>query len=199
MSTTSTALMTAEELMNLPDDDLRHELIDGELITMPLPKAPHARAATRLGTPLVQFVEDHDLGEVYIGDVGYQLTWNPDTALGPDVSFMSKQRLKEMGEVEGYWQGPPDLAVEVLSPGDRRGKVNKKISLWLGSGTKQVWIVDPKHRTVTIHRSESDTTTFSGSDYLESQDLFPDFRLSLARIFETTPGIFEESTSSQEK
>ena len=188
MSTTSTALMTAEELMNLPDDDLRHELINGELITMPLPKAPHGRAATRLGAPLVQFVEDHDLGEVYIGDVGYQLTWNPDTALGPDVSFMSKQRLKEMGEVEGYWQGPPDLAVEVLSPGDRRGKVNKKISLWLGSGTKQVWIVDPKHRTVTIYRSESDTTTFSGSDYLESQDLFPGFRLSLDRIFGPTSG-----------
>jgi len=193
MSTTSTALMTAEELMNLPDDDLRHELINGELVTVPLPKAPHARAATRLGAPLVQFVEDHDLGEVYIGDVGYQLTWNPDTALGPDVSFMSKQRLKEMGEVEGYWQGPPDLAVEVLSAGDRRGKVNKEISLWLGSGTKQVWIVDPKHRTVMIYRSESDTTTFSGSDYLESQDLFPGFRLSLDRIFGPTPGIVKES------
>ena len=183
MSTTSTALMSAEELMNLPDDDLRHELINGELITMPLPKAPHGRAATRLGGPLLQFVGDHDLGEVCIGDVGYQLTWNPDTALGPDISFISKQRLKEMGEVEGYWQGPPDLAVEVLSPIDRRDKVNKKISLWLRSGTKQVWTVDPKHRRVTIYRSESDTTTFSGSDYLESQDLLPGFRISLDKIF----------------
>lgn len=193
MSTTSTALMTAEELMNLPDDDLRHELINGELITMPLPKAPHGRAANRLGAPLTQFVLDRDLGEVLIGDVGYQLTWNPDTALGPDISFMSKQRLKEMGEVEGYWQGPPDLAVEVLSPGDRCGKVNKKISLWLGSGTKQVWIVDPKHRTVTIYRSEVDTTTFSGADYLEAEDLFPGFRLSLDRIFGPPPGIVNES------
>jgi Uma2 family endonuclease len=185
--------MTAEELMNLPDDDLRHELINGELITMPLPKAPHGRAANRLGAPLTQFVLDRDLGEVLIGDVGYQLTWNPDTALGPDISFMSKQRLKEMGEVEGYWQGPPDLAVEVLSPGDRCGKVNKKISLWLGSGTKQVWIVDPKHRTVTIYRSEVDTTTFSGADYLEAEDLFPGFRLSLDRIFGPPPGIVNES------
>lgn len=183
MSTTSTALMTAEELMNLPDDDLRHELINGELITMPLPKAPHGRAATRLGGRLLQFVGDHDLGEVCIGDVGYQLTWNPDTALGPDISFISKQRLKEMGEVEGYWQGPPDLAVEVLSPGDRRGKVNKKISLWLRSGAKQVWTVDPKQRTVTVYRSESDTTTFSDSDYLESHDLLPGFRISLDKIF----------------
>ena len=186
MSTTSTALITAEEFMNLPDDDLRHELINGELIAMPLPKAPHGRAATRLGLPLARFVLDHDLGEAYISEVGYQLTWNPDTVLGPDLSFISKGRLKEVGEVEGYWQGSPDLAIEVRSPGDRRGKVNKKISLWLGSGTKQVWIVEPKHRTVTVYRSESDITTFSGSDYLEAEDLFPGFRLSLDRIFGPT-------------
>lgn len=186
MSTTSTALMTAEELLQLPRGYYRAELINGELITMPLPKLPHGRAATRLGGPLVQFVEDHDLGEVLIGDVGYQLTWNPDTVLGPDISFTSKQRLNEIGEVVGYGQGPPDLAVDVRSPGDRRGKVNKKISLWLGSGTKQVWIVEPKHRTVTVYRSESDITTFSGSDYLEAEDLFPGFRLSLDRIFGPT-------------
>ena len=199
MSTTSTALMTAEELMHLPRGYYRAELINGELITMPLPKVPHGRAATRLGGPLLQFVEDHDLGEVYIRDVGYQLTWNPDTVLGPDISFISKQRLTEVGEVEGYGQGPPDLAVEVRSPGDRRGKVNKKISQWLGSGARQVWIVEPKHRTVTIFRSESDKTTFSGSDYLEAQDLLPGFRLSLDRIFGTTPDTVTQSTLSQEK
>jgi len=191
--------MTADELMQLPRGYYRAELINGELVTMPLPKLPHARAATRLGGPLVQFVEDHDLGEAYIGDVGYQLTWNPDTVLGPDISFTSKQRLQEMGEVEGYGQGPPDLAVEVLSPGDRRGKVNKKISQWLGFGAKQLWIVDPKHRTVTIYRSESDTTTFSGSDYLESQDLIPGFRISLDRIFGPWSATVKESTLRQEK
>ena len=194
MSTTSTALMTAEELMQLPRGYYRAELINGELITMPLPKLPHGRVATRLGGPLVQFVEDHNLGEVYIGDVGYQLTWNPDTVLGPDISFISKQRLSEMGVVEGYGQGPPDLAVEVRSPGDRRGKVNKKISRWLGSGARQVWIVDPTHSTVTVYRSESDITTFSGSDYLEAEDLFPGFRISLDRIFGATPETIKEST-----
>ena len=192
MSTTSTALMTAEELMNLPDDDMRHELINGELITMSPPGFPHGRITTRLLVPLSQFVLDHELGEIFDYS-GFQLTVNPDTALGPDISFISKQRLKEMGEVEGYWQGPPDLAVQVLSPGDRRGKVNKKISLWLRSGAKQVWIVEPKHRTVAIYRSESDTTTFSGSDYLESQDLFPGFRLSLDRIFGPRLGVVKES------
>ncbi|HEV8168998.1 MAG TPA: Uma2 family endonuclease, partial [Pyrinomonadaceae bacterium] len=111
MSTTSTALMTAEELMQLPDDDLRHELINGELITMPVPRLPHGRTEARLGSRLTQFVLDHDLGEVFTNS-GFQLTWNPDTVVGPDIAFVSKERLEQTGDVTGYWQGPPDLAVE---------------------------------------------------------------------------------------
>ncbi len=183
MSTTSTALITAEELMQLPDDDLRHELINGELIEMPLPKLPHGRIATRLGVQLAQFVLENELGEVYIGDVGFQVSWNPDTVLGPDISFISKERQQQAGDVKGYCQGPPDLAVEVYSPGYRPGKISTRISRWFSSGTKQVWIVELKHSTVAVYRSESDITTFSGSDYLEAQDLFPGFRIPLERIF----------------
>lgn len=183
MSTTSTALMTAEELMELPDDDLRHELINGELITMPLPMLPHSRIEARLGVPLAQFIWDHDLGEVYFGDGGFQLTWNPDTVVGPDISVVSKERLEQTGDVHGYWQGPPDLAIEIYSPGYRPGKVRDRISRLFRCGTKQVWVADIKRRTITVYRSESDLTTFSGSDYLESQDLFPGFRISLEKIF----------------
>lgn len=192
MSATSTALMTAEELLQLPDDDLRHELINGELITMPLPRIPHGRIEARLGARLAQFVWDHDLGEAYIGDSGFQLTWNPDTVVGPDFAFVSKERLKEAGEVTGYWQGPPDLAVEVYTPGYRPGKVSERISRLFNAGTKQVWIVHLKHSTVTVYRSPSDLTTFSGSDYLESPDMFPGFRISLVTIFGPTPRLVKE-------
>ena len=182
MSTTSTALMTAEELMELPDDDLRHELINGELITMPLPKLPHGRIEARLNAPLTQFVLDHDLGEVFANS-GFQLTRNPDTVVGPDISFVSKERLEQARDVEGYWQGPPDLAIEIYSPGYRPGKISERISRLFSCGTKQVWVVDLKRSTITVYRSESDLTTFSGSDYLESPDLFPGFRISLEKIF----------------
>ena len=183
MSTTSTALMTAEELMQLPRGYYRAELINGELRKMPLPGFPHGRIEMRLAAPLAQFVWDHELGEVCCGDTGFQLTWNPDTVFGPDVGFISKERLEELSKIEGYWQGPPDLAVEVLSPGDRPGKVNTKISQWFSFGTKQVWIVDPKHCTVTVYRSPSDITTFSEREYLEADDILPGFRISLERIF----------------
>ena len=183
MSTTSTALMTAEELIQLPDDGFRYELINGELEKMPPPGHPHGRIILRLSIPLGQFVWDHDLGEVFAADTGFKLTSDPDTVLAPDFAFVTSQHFREGSKTEGYWPGPPDLAVEVLSPHDRPGKVNKKISRWFSFGTKQVWIVDPKRSSVMVYRSESDITTFSGSDYLEAQDLFPGFRISLERIF----------------
>ena len=199
MSATSTALMTAEELMQLPRGYFRAELINGVLVTMPLPRLPHGRAAMRLGMSLGQFILDHNLGETYITDVGFQLTQNPDTVVGPDISFISKERLEQAGDVMGYWQGPPDLAVEVYSPGYRPGKVSQRISRLFSFGTKQVWIVDLKASTVKVYRSTSDVTTFSGSDYLEAQDILPGFRLSLDKIFGPKPAQIKESTFIQEK
>jgi len=187
MSATSTALMTAEELMELPKDGFRYELINGELEKMPSPGPPHGRIAFRLNVCLGQFILDHELGEGFANDTGFKLTSNPDTVLAPDFAFVTNEKYREGSKTEGYWPGPPDLAVEVLSPSDRPGKVKQKISRWFSFGTRQVWIVDPKHGTVSVYRSESDITTFSGSDDLEAQDLFPGFRISLDKIFGPTP------------
>jgi Uma2 family endonuclease len=139
----------------------------------------------QLGGPLMQFVWDHDLGEVY-DHSGFQVTVNPDTVRGPDVAFVSKNRLRDVGEFKGYWPGPPDLAVEVLSPNDRPSRVKTRITNWFDHGVKQLWLVTERDRTVTVYRSPTDATTFSGSDYLEGQDLLPGFRLSLDRIFSTS-------------
>ena len=187
MSSTSTALMTAEELMELPHGEgFRYELINGELEKTMSAGFPHGRITMRLAGPLSGFIWDHDLGEAFAAETGFQVAFGPDTVLAPDIAFITKERLEQIGETEHFWPAAPDLVVEVLSPSDRPSKVNKKTSLWLGYGAKQVWIVNPKNRTVTVYRSPSDTTTFSGSDYLEAQDLLPGFRLSLDRIFSTS-------------
>lgn len=193
MSATSTALMTAEELMQLPKDGFRYELINGELEKMPSPGPPHGRIAFRLNVCLGQFILDHELGEGFANDTGFKLTSNPDTVLAPDFAFVTNEKYREGSKTEGYWPGPPDLAVEVLSPSDRPGKVKQKISRWFNFGTRQVWIVDMKHSSVSVYRSESDITTFSGSDYLEAQDLFPGLRISLDKIFGLNPGTVKES------
>ena len=184
MSTTSTALMTAEELMELPDDGFRYELVNGELEKMPPPGFPHGRIAMRLCVYcLDSSYWSMDWVKQSLLTPAFKLTSNPDTVLAPDFRLLQRSVFAKGKDIEGYWQGPPDLAVEVLSPTDRAGKVKAKISRWFSFGTKQVWIVDPKHSTVTVYRSQSDTTMFSESDYLEAQDLLPGFQISLERIF----------------
>ena len=179
MSTTTTHLMTAEELGNLPDEPLRHELIKGELLTMSLPKQEHMRVSANLIMLLLQHARANRLGDVY-AEGGFKLESDPDTVLGPDVSFVSQDRVAL--SPEGYHDGPPDLAVEVLSPGDRRGKVEYKLSLWLELGTRSVWLVNPRRRTVEVCKATGERTLFHETDEL-IDDTVPGFRVAVAEIF----------------
>jgi len=172
--------MTAEELGNLPDEPLRHELIKGELLTMPLPKYAHMRVSANLTWLLMQHAKTNRLGEVN-AEGGYKLESDPDTVLGPDVSFVAQNRVAL--SPEGYHEGPPDLAVEVLSPGDRRGKVEHKLSLWLEFGAKSVWLVNPRKRTVEIISSTGERRLLHETDELVD-DTVPGFRVKVSEIFE---------------
>ena len=171
--------MTAQELANLPDEPLRHELIKGELLTMPLPKAEHGRVSANLTILLGQHARANMLGEVCT-ESGYKLERDPDTVLGPDVSFVSQNRIAL--SPEGYHDGPPDLAVEVLSPGDRRGRVEHKLSLWLELGTRSVWLVNPRRRTVEVCKSTGERKLFHETDELVD-DTVPGFRVKVSEIF----------------
>ena len=171
--------MTAEELMNIDDEPNRHELIKGELLTMPPPNHAHGRISANLTILLGQFVKANRLGEI-CGESGYILERGPDTVLGPDVSFVTKDRRQRP---DGYYFGPPDLAVEVLSPSDRRGKVEYKLSLWLDRGTRSVWLVNPRRRTVEVCKSTGDRKLFHETDELVD-DTVPGFRVKVSEIFE---------------
>ena len=179
MSTTQTHLMTAEELMNLDDDYHRHELIKGELLTMPPPKSVHGRVTANLTILLGLHAKANHLGNVYT-ESGYKLESDPDTVLGPDVSFLSNERLNQAED--GYYDGPPDLAVEVLSPGDRKGYVERKLAIWLETGTRSVWLVNPRRRTVEVISSLDDRRTLHETDELVD-DTVPGFRVKVSEIF----------------
>jgi Uma2 family endonuclease len=171
--------MTAEELMNLDDDSHRHELIKGELLTMPPPNFHHGRISANLIGLLGQFVRVNRLGDI-CGETGYILERDPDTVLGPDVSFVTKDRSQRP---DGYYSGPPDLAVEVLSPGDRRGKVEHKLALWMEFGTRSVWLVNPRKRTVEVCWSNGERNLFHETDELVD-DTVPGFRVRVSEIFD---------------
>jgi Uma2 family endonuclease len=131
---TSTALMTAAELLELPRGQHRYELINGELKTVSPASHDHGRIALRIGVHLAHFVWENNLGDAYAAKTGFLLTSDPDTVLAPDAAFVSEKHARQGRDKKGYWPGEPDLAVEVLSPGESGPKTRKKVAQWLQYG-----------------------------------------------------------------
>lgn len=182
MSTLAKKPVTAEELLKLPSDGYRYELSRGKLTKMPPAGEAHGDFAMRLGWRLAQLVETKALGVVYAAETGFKLQENPDTVRAPDVAFVSRERLEQQPPAKGYRQGPPDLAVEVVSPNDRPAEVAEKVYEWLHYGTVEVWILDPEGRSLTVFRAGEVLWTLGETDILTSP-LFPDWSLPLGELF----------------
>ena len=176
-------LITAEEYAALPNEDgFRDELIRGAVIKMPLPKAPHGRIANIFAYRLTGYVEERDLGLVF-HEIGFQVGTNPDTILGPDVSFMSWERYEAVEEDGGFWQGAPDLAAEVMSPNDRYTQVEAKAAQWIEAGARMVVVVDQRGRQVRVHRPRAETATLGMDDTLDGADVVPGWALPVRDLF----------------
>ncbi len=180
---TQTKLMTAEDLEQLPDDGSFYELVRGELRTMSPSGHKHGRIAARLAARLAPYVLDHNLGEVYIAEAGFVLTRNPDTVRVPDVGFVSAARAAAVGDNSVFWPGAPDLAVEVISPGDSYDEVTDKVHDWLGAGTRMVIIVDPRKQLVTVYRSLTDNTVLTKDHELTGGDVVPGWAMPVNALF----------------
>src|SRR4051794_37189041 len=161
---------TVEELLYMPDDGFRYELVQGELRRMMPARNVHGRIAINVGTSLNNHVKAHELGIVYAAETGFTLAREPDTVRAPDAAFVSRARIEAIGEVEGYWPEAPDLAVEVISPGDSYVHVEEKVFDWLEAGTKMVLTLNPRKRSATVYRSLADITVLTEVDVLDGDD-----------------------------
>jgi Uma2 family endonuclease len=173
--------MTESDLANLPDNDMRHELVAGILVSEPLPSPLHDRTFRRLLHLLEDFVEVHALGEVF-GETGFVLARDPDTVRGPDLSFVSRERLTNFDDAR-FFTGAPDLAVEILSPSNRRGKMHAKVADYLAAGARLVWVVDPKRRTITTYRTLLAPRRLETCDTIGGEDVLPGLVIPLEAIF----------------
>ena len=180
---TATHLMTAEELLLLPKNGHRYELIKGELKQMTPAGSEHGGRGMRLSWRLAQFVEVNGLGWVFLAETGFKIATDPDTVRAPDLAFVRNERIPETGLPRGYFPGAPDLAVEVVSPGDTVEEVEDKIAEWLEAGAQLVWIVNPRRRTVAVHRDGSEVRVLRENDILDGEDVVPGFTLRVAEIF----------------
>lgn len=175
--------MTAQELLEYRHEPYRQELVDGILYEMEPPGALHGWVASRIGDRLCRHVEHAGLGVVFTSEVGFHLRSDPDTVRGPDVSFVARARVEESGIPTGYWPGPPDLAVEVVSPNDRRSKVEGKALDWLASGTRAVVVLDPPLRTATVYRARDDIRVLTADERLDLSDVVPGWSAGVGEFF----------------
>ena len=180
---TRTQLMTAEELLTMPEDGFRYELVDGELRKMPPAGHVHGRLAATLTGSLVRHVTANRLGAVYAAETGFILRRNPDTVRAPDVAFLRQERVQEVGDVAGYWPGAPDLAIEVISPSDTYAEVEEKVFEWLDAGTLMVLVVNPRMRSVTVYRSLANIIVLTQNDTLDGGDVVPGWTMPVKDIF----------------
>ena len=184
MTTTATRLVTAEELLDMPDDGFRYELVRGELIKMPPAGHMPSFYELNIGGELRAFVKANRLGRVYSSSGGFRLETNPDTVLAPDAAFVRQERVEAEGDTDGFFPGVPDLVVEVISPSDRYSDVTVKIHKWLNAGARMVIVVNPRDRTAKVYNSLKDVVVLTEADTLDGGDVVPGWRMPVADIFE---------------
>lgn len=181
----TTHKMTYDEYCLLPEDRNQYELFDGELVMTPSPSREHQRIAGKLYARLLDHVEKNGLGEAYISPL--DAIFDPYTTLQPDILFVSKERLPEVGRER--IEGAPDLVVEVLSPSTFHKDLRRKMTVYSRFGVQEYWIVDPEMKTIELYCRGQEgkeglelARRFSAGETFESR-LLAGFRVGVSSIF----------------
>ncbi len=180
------ARITAQDLWRLGEGDIRRELVNGEVVEMAPVGGIHGKVTLRIARLLAQHVERHGRGEVVVGDVGFMLNLpqDPERVRAPDVAFVSTAKLPGGQLPQGFLQGAPDLAVEVLSPTDNPVEVQQKVRDYLEAGARLVWVIAPQAKTVTAYRADGSACLLREQESLEGEDVLPGLAIPLAEVFQ---------------
>ncbi len=173
------------EYANLPEfADRRVELVEGEIVTMGLPKALHGVVMFRLARFIGNYLADHNLGEITGADAAFVLErseYRGDTVRGLDIAVVGNERANEL-YTNKVIEGAPDLAVEIVSPSNTISDMKRKTRQLLEAGTIQVWIVDPDLREVDVY-TRAGSANYREGDTLSAGDALPGFKIPVADIF----------------
>ena len=187
MTATAKTAITADELPDLSArlsaQGKRTELVRGDLVVMAPAGGRHGQVAHMFGLFIGNHVLERDLGRVFAAETGFLLRRSPDTVRAPDVAFVSGRRLGTEVTPAGFLELAPDLAVEVVSPGDSAGAVRDKIRDWLEAGTRTVWVAYPDTRSVTVYRHGQRAEVLRDTDILEGDPVLPDFAVRVRELF----------------
>lgn len=176
-------LLTAEDLWKQADDGYRYELVKGVIRRMPFVGFEHGVLRSKIVSHLTKHNEKQSLRYVCGAGTGFKISTNPDTVLAPDAAFVHQTAIDEKGIPKGYWEGAPNLVVEVISPSDTYTKVAEKVDEWLNAGCAMVWVIDPRRETVEVYRSPEDITVLRSDDILDGGDVIEGFQCQVQDLF----------------
>jgi Uma2 family endonuclease len=171
----------SEDLEHLPEDGSTYELWKGALIRMSSGKIRHGSDAGQLAVKLGSYLDAHRVGRLLVAEPGFRV--GPDNSvISPDLAFIRNERLglfppDEFGPVS------PDLAVEVISPGNTGIEISEKVAAYLAGGARLVWVLDPKPVQVSVHRADGTTTLLGADDRLSWEELLPGFSVLVRELF----------------
>ena len=174
--------ITPDQLAAMPNDK-DFELVDGRLVERKMGNKA-SWVATELARILGNYVHDHELGWVFTAEAGYRLDPSrPNTVRKPDVSFVAVGRLPDEEPAVAYDRLAPDLAVEVISPGDTVQELDEKVEEYLTAGVRLVWVINPELQIVRVHKPDGTVVILRINDELDASEIVPRFRCSVSAMF----------------
>ena len=181
-------LVTTEQLLAMPEDGIDRELIRGVVKENEMTRRNpwHASVETNVATLLRNWVKSRPRprGRVYSGEIGTRLRRSPDTTVGIDVAYFSADTVLANAKSRSLIDGPPILAVEILSPSDKLEDIWDKVAEYLDAGVAVVWVIDPVFKTVTVNQQNQSAVTLDSNQELTAEPHLPGFTTPVSAVFE---------------
>ncbi len=178
----TTTLLTAAEFLAFPETLHKPELVQGEIVAMAPVGGYHSNTQLALGMYLRLHTQRSGQGHVGV-ELGFILTTDPDTVRAPDVSFIAAEQLRSTPLSAGFYLGHPDIAAEVVSPGDTATQLDAKVRDYLDAGTRLVWVVNPGTCSVTVYFPDGQVRLLGADDVLTGGTVLPDLRIPVSDLF----------------
>ncbi|MEG4504000.1 Uma2 family endonuclease [Microcoleus sp. F6_B4] len=177
-------IWTDAEFMALNRDGHRYEIVNGELIDMGNSGAKHGYVAVILSAALFNCVSTRKLGAIFDSSTAFKM--KSGNKRSPDVSFMAKERLQGLDDLpDGFLEGAPDLAVEILSPGNTVAEIHDKLVEYFENGARLVWVIHPQEQYVLVYRSSQEPDRLlKSTQSLDGEEIVPGFSLPIAELFQ---------------
>jgi Uma2 family endonuclease len=170
--------ISEEELMRLPKDGRKWELVDGRLTEVPT-GIRHEEIGINMIALFLPWARGR--GILTAGQGGFRMA--DGNVRAPDVSFTRKERFPGGHAPDAFGDLAPDLCVEVIPPSEKPADMARKVREYFDGGAQQVWHVLPETQRVVVFTSPTETRTLNADDTLAAEGVLPGFACRVAEIF----------------